>query len=114
MTELIGEVINNLNVVIGSLSDQRQQFRQGHRFPVANSSTDWPKRKNRRGANSVAYHKTLAAPPAWAELDATDAGPRLHGPDQSEPNRTSSLINADRDFTLTTLLATLPDSYRIP
>jgi phospholipid/cholesterol/gamma-HCH transport system substrate-binding protein len=104
--DLIGEVIHNLNIVLGSLADQNKQFDKAwaslselvkglsaHQNDLTASIayTD-------TAAASVADLMTQARPPAKAFVEQTD--------------RVSSLAMADHDY-LDHLLATLPDKYQI-
>lgn len=104
--ELIGQVITNLNVVLGSLGDQSAQFDKGVTslselvHALAAHRTDI--------ATSVAY--TDAAAGTVADLLSQARAPFKEVVAQAD--RVSTLVGADRDY-FDTMLNTLPDKYRV-
>jgi phospholipid/cholesterol/gamma-HCH transport system substrate-binding protein len=104
--ELIGQVILNLNTVLGSLGDQSTQFAKG----VDSLSQLIKTLAGRKQdiANSVAY--TNAAAGSIADL-LSKARPLLQNT-VHETDRTSALLAADHDY-LDDLLNTLPDAYKV-
>lgn len=104
--ELIGQVITNLNTVLGSLGDQSKQFAE-----LVDSLTelvDGLEARKTDVANGLAY--TSAAAGSIADL-LSQARPPLKKV-VTETDRTSGIIVADHDY-VDNLLATLPDAYRI-
>jgi phospholipid/cholesterol/gamma-HCH transport system substrate-binding protein len=102
---LIGQVINNLTTVLGSLGDQSKQFDKAVTSlsdlveGLANRKTDI--------SNSVAYANAAAG--SIADLLAQSRPPLtkvVH-----ETDRTAGLVVADHDY-MDTLLNTLPDAYQ--
>lgn len=104
--ELIGQVITNLNGVLGSLGDQSAQFDKAVTslselvHALAARKTDI--------ATSLAY--TNAAAGTVADL-LTQARPPLKEV-VAQTDRASSLVMADHDY-FDTILNTLPDKYRL-
>jgi phospholipid/cholesterol/gamma-HCH transport system substrate-binding protein len=103
--QLIGQVINNLTTVLGSLGDQSKQFDKAVTSlsdlveGLANRKTDI--------SNSVAYANAAAG--SIADLLAQSRPPLtkvVH-----ETDRTAGLVVADHDY-MDTLLNTLPDAYQ--
>ncbi len=103
--DLIGQVIHNLNVVLGSLADQNKQF-----TTAISSVSELVKGLSARRddiTNGLAY--TDAAAASIADLMAA-ARPALHDTVQ-QTDRVAGLAMADYAF-LDHTLATLPDAYR--
>jgi len=104
--ELIGEVINNLNVVLGSLGDQSDQFEK-----AVTSLSELIKRlaehKNEIAA-SLGYADSVAA--TTSDLLAR-ARPAIKDT-VAQTDRASALVLADHDY-FDNLLKTLPDKYRL-
>lgn len=104
--QLVGQVIDNLNVVLSSLGGQADRFDKavvslsGLMHGLAERKTDI--------SNAVAY--TSAAAGSVAEL-LSQAREPFHKV-VHETDRTSSIAIADRDY-LDDLLNTLPDSYQM-
>ena len=104
--ELIGEVITNLNKVLGSLSDQSGQFAKA----VDSLSELVGALANRRGdiANAVAYSN--AASGTIADM-LTQARPPLKST-VTQSDRATSIVVADHEY-FDDLLNTLPDAYKL-
>lgn len=104
--QLIGEVIVNLNTVLGSLGDQSTQFAKA----VDSLSQLVGTLSSRRTelANSIAYANSAAG--GVADLLAQSRQPLQKV--VTETDRTGSTVLADKDY-LDNLLATLPDAYKI-
>jgi phospholipid/cholesterol/gamma-HCH transport system substrate-binding protein len=104
--QLIGEVINNLNAVLGSLGDQTKQFDKAVTSlselveGLANRKTDI--------SNSVAYANAAAG--SITDLLA-EARPPLKKV-VHETDRAAGLVVADHEY-VDNLLNTLPDSYQL-
>ncbi|MCV7229205.1 MCE family protein [Mycolicibacterium komossense] len=103
--DLIGQVIHNLNVVLGSLADQNRQFDKAW-TSVSDLVKGLSAHQNDitagiaytdAAASSVAELMRQARPPVKTVVDQTD--------------RVATLGMADRDY-LDHLLDTLPDAYR--
>ena len=104
--QLIGQVITNLNTLLGSLGDQSQQFDKA----VQSVSELVQGLADRRGdiSNGVAYINAAAA--SVADL-LTQARPPLQNTvDQTD--RTAGLIVADHDY-VDNLLDHLPEKYAL-
>jgi len=103
--ELIGQVITNLNTVLGSLGDQSRQFDK--------AVTSLAELINRLAAgktditNSLAYSNAAAG--SIADLLARARPPFKNTVAQAD--RTSSIVVADHDY-VDKLLNTLPDAYQ--
>lgn len=104
--QLIGQVIVNLNTVLGSLGDQSTQFAKA----VDSLSQLVGTLSSHRGdiANSVSYANGAAG--NLAELLAAGRAPLTKV--VNETDRTAGTVLADKDY-FDNLLATLPDAYRI-
>lgn len=102
---LIGEVITNLDVVLGSLGDQSTQFATAVDSLAQLVQTLSGRKQDI--SNSVAY--TNAAAGSIAEL-LTQARPPLQKVVR-ETDRTAGIIVADHEY-MDNLLKTLPDKYR--
>jgi phospholipid/cholesterol/gamma-HCH transport system substrate-binding protein len=103
---LIGAVITNLNTVLGSLSDQRQQFDK-----AVDSLSELVKGLAGRKTditNAVAH--TDAAAATIADL-LTAARPPLQKV-VHETDRTAAIVVGDHDY-FDNLLNTLPDTYQV-
>ena len=104
--QLIGQVIVNLNTVLGSLGDQSNQFAKAvdslsqlvgtlasHKQDISNAVA-----YTNAAAGSVADLLTQARPPLQKTVHETD--------------RTAGTVLADKDY-FDNLLATLPDAYKV-
>jgi phospholipid/cholesterol/gamma-HCH transport system substrate-binding protein len=103
--ELIGEVIANLNTVLGSLADHSQQF--GQAVDSLAELTDTLADRNTDLANGLAYSNAAAG--SLADL-LTSARPPLQEA-LPQADRTATTVLADHQY-FDDLLATLPDAYR--
>jgi phospholipid/cholesterol/gamma-HCH transport system substrate-binding protein len=103
--ELIGQVITNLNTVLGSLSEQSKNLDQG----VASLSelVEGLAARKTDISNSVAH--TNAAATSVGDLLQQVRPPLADTVAQSD--RVDSIVAADHEY-VDNLLATLPDSYR--
>ena len=104
--QLIGQVIVNLNTVLGSLGDQNTQFAK-----AIDSLAQLVHTLSQRGseiANSIAYANGAAG--NISDLLA-QARPPLKKV-VAETDRTSGVVLADKDY-VDNLLATLPDAYQM-
>jgi phospholipid/cholesterol/gamma-HCH transport system substrate-binding protein len=103
--ELIGQVINNLNAVLGSLGDQSKQFDKA----VTSLAELVHALAARRIdiSNSVAY--TNAAAGSIADLLSQARSPLKDVVTQTD--RSAAIVAADHEY-LDNLLNTLPDKYR--
>ncbi len=103
--QLIGEVIDNLNTVLGSLADQNKQFDkavtsisdlvgglEGRKQDISNAVA-----YGNEAAGSIADLLDQARPPLQKVVHETD--------------RTAGIVVADRDY-MDDLLSTLPDAYQ--
>ena len=104
--ELIGQVIVNLNTVLGSLGDQNTQFAKAV-DSLAELVTTLAERKD-DVANSVAYANAAAG--SIADL-LSQARPSLQKV-VNETDRAAGIVLADHDY-VDNLIATLPDAYQI-
>ena len=104
--QLIGQVITNLNTVLGSLGDQGDQF--GKAVTSLSELVKGLAGRKQDISNSVAY--TNAAAGTVADL-LTQARPPLQKV-VAETDRTAGVVVADKDY-LDNLLATLPDAYKV-
>jgi phospholipid/cholesterol/gamma-HCH transport system substrate-binding protein len=104
--QLIGQVIGNLNVVLGSLSDQSGQFAKAIESLSALMSTLAGHKTDI--ANAVAYANASSA--SFADL--LDQARKPIAKVVQETDRTSSIVMADHDY-FDNLLATLPDAYQV-
>lgn len=103
--QLIGQVIVNLNTVLGSLGDQSKQFDKA----VTSLSTlvQGLAERKRDISNSVAYANAAAG-------SITDLLAQARPPLQKvvhETDRTAGIVVADKDY-MDDLLNTLPDAYQ--
>jgi phospholipid/cholesterol/gamma-HCH transport system substrate-binding protein len=104
--ELIGQVINNLNTVLGSLGDQSKQFDKAvtslselvQRLAARKSDISTSLAYTNEAAGTIADLLTRARPPLKDFVAQTD--------------RTAGTILADAGY-LDNLLNTLPDKYRV-
>lgn len=103
--DLIGQVITNLNTVLGSVADQNKQFDRAVTSLSQLVSTLAGRKQDI--TNSVAY--TNAAASGVADL-LTQARPPLKDV-VAQTDRASSIVVADKDY-LDSVLATLPDTYK--
>lgn len=103
---LIGQVIVNLNAVLGSLSDQSNQFAKA----LDSLSTLMSTLSGRKHdlSNAIAY--TNAAAGSITDLLAQARKPFTKVVHESD--RATGSVVADHDY-LDNLLATLPDAYRV-
>jgi len=104
--QLIGQVITNLNTVLGSLGGQSDQLDKA----VANLSELVHGLAARKGdiANAVAYTNAAAGTVADLLSQARQPFSKVVG----ETDRTSAIAVADHDY-LDNLINTLPDKYRV-
>ncbi|BBX27702.1 virulence factor Mce family protein [Mycolicibacterium alvei] len=104
--QLIGQVIGNLNIVLGSLGDQSSQFAKG----VESLSELVATLADRKGdlANAVSYGNSAAG--SIADL-LTQARPPLSTV-IDENDRASGIVVADHEY-LDDFLKTLPHAYQI-
>jgi phospholipid/cholesterol/gamma-HCH transport system substrate-binding protein len=103
---LIGQVIINLNTVLGSLGDQQKQF--GTAVDSLSELVAGLEKRKRDIANGVAYANEVAG--SVADL-LQQARPPLTKV-VHEADRTAGNVVADADY-VNNLLDTLPDAYRI-
>jgi phospholipid/cholesterol/gamma-HCH transport system substrate-binding protein len=104
--QLIGQVIVNLNTVLGSLGGQSKQFAK-----AVDSLSELVKGLEARKqdiSNAVAYSNAAAG--SIADLLAQGRAPAKKV--VNELDRTAGLLEADRDY-LDNLLNTLPDAYQM-
>ena len=104
--QLIGEVIVNLNTVLGSLGGQSDQFAKAV-DALAELVTGSGRTQDRTSANGLAY--TNAAAGSIADLLAQARPPfakTVH-----ETDRAAGIVVADHDY-FDNLLNTLPDAYQ--
>jgi phospholipid/cholesterol/gamma-HCH transport system substrate-binding protein len=103
---LIGQVIVNLNAVLGSLSDQSNQFAKA----LDSLSTLMSTLSGRKHdlSNAIAY--TNAAAGSISDLLGQARQPFTKVVHESD--RATGIVVADHDY-LDNLLATLPDAYRV-
>jgi phospholipid/cholesterol/gamma-HCH transport system substrate-binding protein len=104
--QLIGQVITNLNIVLGSLGDQGDQF--GKAVTSLSELVKGLAGRKQDISNSVAY--TNAAAGTVADL-LTQVRPPLKTV-VAQTDRTAGILVADKDY-LDNLLATLPDAYKV-
>jgi phospholipid/cholesterol/gamma-HCH transport system substrate-binding protein len=104
--QLIGQVVVNLNTVLGSLGDQSTQFAKAVDSLSALVATLAGRKQDI--SNAVAYGNASAA--TVADLLA-QARPPLQKT-VHELDRTAGIVVADKDY-FDNLLATLPDSYKV-
>ncbi|WP_029114869.1 MCE family protein [Mycobacterium sp. URHB0044] len=104
--DLIGQVIDNLNTVLGSLAEQSQQFDKAV-TSVSDLVAGLESRK-RDISNAVAYGNEAAS--SFADL-LSQARPPLQKV-VHETDRSSGIVVADHDY-MDNLLNTLPDAYRL-
>ncbi len=103
--QLIGEVITNLNVVLGSLGDQSDQF--GKAVDALAGLTQTLKDRRQDISNGLAY--TNAAAGTVADLLAQARPPFQKT--VKETDRAAGIVVADHDY-FDNLLNTLPDAYQ--
>lgn len=104
--QLVGQVITNLNTVVGSLGEQRTQFHKAI-DSLSQLVTTLAERKHDI-SNSVAY--TNAATSSLTDLLAQGRPPFQKI--VREADRTAGLIVADRPY-MDNLLQTLPDKFQL-
>ena len=104
--QLIGEVITNLNTVLGSIGDQNAQFAKAV-DSLSELVSGLSARREDIG-NTVAYAGSAAA--GVADL-LTRGRPPLKNV-VSQLDRTAGVVVADKDY-VDNLLTTLPDSYQM-
>jgi phospholipid/cholesterol/gamma-HCH transport system substrate-binding protein len=103
--QLIGQVITNLNVVLGSLGDQSDQFAKA--IDALAGLMETLKAHKQDISNGVAY--TNAAAASIADL-LTQARPPF-AKTVHETDRAAGIVVADHDY-FDNLLNTLPDAYQ--
>ncbi len=104
--QLIGQVITNLNTVLGSLGGQSKQFAK-----AVDSLSELVKGLEARKqdiSNAVAYGNAAAGSLADLLVQGRPAINKV----VHEVDRTAGLIDADKDF-VDNLLNTLPDAYQM-
>lgn len=104
--QLIGQVVTNLNTVLGSLADQSGQF--GKAVDSLSELVDGLSARRHDLSNAVAYANAAAG--SVADL-LTQARPPLKKV-LDETDRTAGLVLIDHDH-VDHLLETLPDVYRV-
>lgn len=104
--ELVGQVITNLNTVLGSLGDQKDKFGTA----VDSLSEIVHTLKERKGDLSAAVAYTNESAASIADLLAQARPPLKETVAQTD--RAAGIVVADHDY-VDNLLATLPQSYRI-
>lgn len=104
--QLIGQVITNLNTVLGSLGDQSKQFDKA----VASLSELVGALSARKGDIASAVANTNAAAGSITDLLAQVRQPFKTTVAQSD--RATSIVLSDHDY-VDNLLNTLPDAYQI-
>ncbi|ARV80146.1 MCE family protein [Mycobacterium sp. 050128] len=104
--QLIGQVIVNLNTVLGSLGDHNNQF--GKAIDSLSELVHGLQARKQDISNGVAYANEAAR--SIADL-LEQARPPLKKTVQ-ETERTAATVLADRDY-FDNLLNTLPDAYRV-
>jgi phospholipid/cholesterol/gamma-HCH transport system substrate-binding protein len=104
--ELIGQVIVNLNTVLGSLGDDNKQF--GKAVTSLSELVGGLAGRKQDISNAVAYANSAAG--GVADLLA-QARPPLKKV-VAETDRTAGNVMSDKDF-LDNLIATLPDAYQV-
>lgn len=104
--QLIGEVIVNLNTVMGSLAGQSDQFGKG--VEALSDLVAGLQERRQDIANGLAY--TNAATGTIADL-LTEASPPLQKTLQ-ETDRSAGIVLADHDY-FDSFLNTLPDAYQV-
>ncbi|PXX00366.1 MCE family protein [Mycolicibacterium moriokaense] len=103
--ELIGQVITNLNTVLGSLSEQSKNFDQA--VTSLSELVEGLAARKTDISNSVAY--TNAAAASVSDLLRLLRPPLANTIAQSD--RADSIVAADHEY-VDNLLATLPDTYK--
>ncbi|OSC41121.1 virulence factor Mce family protein [Mycobacterium decipiens] len=103
--QLIGEVIINLNVVLGSLGDQNDQF--GKAVDAVAELVEGLQSRKEDITKGVAY--TNAAAASIADLLAQARPPLVKT--IGETDRTAGIVVADHEY-FDNLLNTLPDAYQ--
>ena len=104
--QLIGEVIVNLNTVLGSLGGQSDQFAQGGRLAVGTgdgSGSAQDRHQQRRWPTPTP--RRAASPTCWPR-PARRSQKVVH-----ETDRAAGIVVADHDY-FDNLLNTLPDAYQ--
>ncbi len=104
--QLIGEVIVNLNTVMGSLGDQNKQFAKG--IDGLAQLLDVLSARRSDIANGVAYASAAAG--SIADLLSQARPPLIKT--VHETDRAAGIVVADHDY-FDNLINTLPDSYQI-
>jgi phospholipid/cholesterol/gamma-HCH transport system substrate-binding protein len=105
--QLIGQVVTNLNTVLGSIGDQNAQFAKA----VDSLSSLVSSLAQRKGdiSNTVAYANAAAGGVANLLAEARPPVKQMVVP---QLDRTAATVLADKDY-VNDLLTTLPDSYQI-
>jgi phospholipid/cholesterol/gamma-HCH transport system substrate-binding protein len=104
--QLIGQVIGNLNTVLGSLSDQSNQFAKA--IDSLSQLVGTLAGRKQDISNAVAYGNAAAG--TVADL-LSQARPPLQKT-VHEVDRAAGIVVADKDY-VDNLLATLPDAYKV-
>ncbi|BBZ58145.1 virulence factor Mce family protein [Mycolicibacterium phocaicum] len=103
--QLIGDVIGNLNAVLGSLGDHSEKF--GSAVDSLSQLVHGLEARKQDMSNGVAYANAAAG--TIADLLSQARPPLKNALDQTD--RVASIVVADHDY-FDNLLATLPDAYR--
>ncbi len=103
--QLIGEVITNLNVVLGSLGDQSDQFAKA--VDSLAGLIETLKGRKQDISNGVAYTNAAAA----SITDLLAKGRPPFAKTVQETDRAAGIVVADHDY-FDNLLNTLPDAYQ--
>jgi phospholipid/cholesterol/gamma-HCH transport system substrate-binding protein len=104
--QLIGDVITNLNVVLGSLGDQSDQFTKA--VGALAELVDGLERRKEDIRNGVAY--TNAAAQTISDLLAQSRPP--FAKTIQEADRAAGIVVADHEY-FDNLINTLPDAYQV-
>jgi phospholipid/cholesterol/gamma-HCH transport system substrate-binding protein len=103
---LIGQVINNLNVLLGSLGDQSDQFAKS--VDSLAELVDGLQARKHDIATGLAYANAASGSIADLLSQSRPAAKKV----VHEADRSAGIIAADRDY-VDNLLNTLPDAYRV-
>jgi phospholipid/cholesterol/gamma-HCH transport system substrate-binding protein len=104
--QLIGQVIVNLNTVLGSLGDQNKQFDKA--VTSLSELVNGLEGRKQEISNAVAYANEAAGGVADLLAQARPSLKKVVG----EADRTAGVVLADKDY-FDNLLNTLPDAYQV-
>jgi phospholipid/cholesterol/gamma-HCH transport system substrate-binding protein len=104
--ELIGQVVVNLNTVLGSLGDQNKQFDKG--VTSLSELVSGLEGRKQDISNAVAYANHAADGVADVLAQARPPLQKV----VAETDRTAATVLADKDY-FDNLLATLPEAYQV-